>query len=497
MTKKARVSLVYPSDGICYSFKGDDKKRTRRMPLGIAYIGAALENEGHDVRVTDAALDDLTTEETVRRALANDPEFLGIGCTTPLYHQAVDIINEVKRLSPRTTVVFGGPHASALPKATLDTSKADFISIGEGEEAMVEIVKGTRPQDIPSIWFRDDSGFGATAEYRLRLNQPKNTTVKAIDLNKSPIPARHLFDYDRYVDFARFQPGAQAAAMFSRGCPGKCVFCNAADTLVRFRHTDNVMEEMRQIKDMGFESLFVMDDTYTSNKERVKDLSRRIIENDFGLSISVQLRLDQLLDDEIIDLLYESGVRYVGPGIETGNEDMMKWIGKGPRENKKFITQQVNRLKKYDWRIRCSYILGLLDETEEGVWETIEFAKSLGAGENAFTILTPYPGSPLWDIAKAKGQVDDYMDFSKFLYYDKIGCNLSKIPTERLMELHKLAYEHVDSGLDISGRMSANISSGDRPFMPVDQLRAQEGANPTGRITYDDADWKRDLKVQK
>src|SRR5437016_6227665 len=112
----SRISLVYPSDGLCYKFA---RARTRRMPLGLSYLSA---------------------EETVKQALKNDPEFLGIGCTTPLYHQATAIIEEVKKHSPSTVVIFGGPHVSALPEATLDTSKADFVCIGEAEESVVAIV---------------------------------------------------------------------------------------------------------------------------------------------------------------------------------------------------------------------------------------------------------------------------------------------------------------------------------------------------------------------
>ena len=151
----ARITLIYPSDGLCYKFA---RNRTRRMPLGLAYIAAALEKAGHDVKILDASLHDLSVDETVERALANDPEFIGIGCTTPLYHQATAIIEKVKALSPSTVVIFGGPHVSALPEATLKTSKADFVCIGEAEESVVAVVehvlKNLDPKDIPGIAYR-------------------------------------------------------------------------------------------------------------------------------------------------------------------------------------------------------------------------------------------------------------------------------------------------------------------------------------------------------
>ena len=460
----ARISLVYPSDGLCYKFA---RARTRRMPLGLAYIGAALLQAEHDVLVVDAALHDLSVEETVEQALSNDPEFLGIGCTTPLYHQAVAIIDLVKKKSPSTVVIFGGPHVSALPHATLKTSKADFVCIGEAEESVVAVVEHVLakrdPSNITGIAYSWNGYSGHTKEYRLRLHQSAATTAKAIDLNKCPVPARNLFEYKEYMDYSRDIREPQSAAMFSRGCPGKCAFCGAADTLVRWRKIENIVDELAEVEAMGIPNMFIMDDTYTSNKKRVLELSDAIVKRGIKLNLSVQLRLDQI-DREVCDAIFASGVRYVGPGIESGNEMIIKAIGKGPRESKEHMRTKVRLLQEYDWKVRCSYVFGMVDETEEQIMETIEFAKELGADENAFSILVPYPDSPLWAVAKAKGKVDDYMDFSKFLYYHEIGCNLSAVPTERLLELHEFAYAYVGNA---AYKLDDNsVSSGNRPHVP-------------------------------
>jgi radical SAM superfamily enzyme YgiQ (UPF0313 family) len=450
----ARISLVYPSDGECYKFS---RAVTRRLPLGIGYIAAALERADHEVMITDASLNNLSIEQTIERALSNDPQFVGVGFTTPVYHRAKEIMAGVKRRSPGTIGFFGGPHASALPKATLMTSAADIICIGEAEESVVGAIDvATRNGDlgtVPGIMYRWNGQEGRTQDYRLRLFQPRNETAKAIDLNIIPEPARHLFDESGYVDHARGVNDPQSSAMFSRGCPGKCGFCGAADTLVRWRNLDNVLAELHGLQDRGISNVFVMDDTYTNNRPRVLELSRRIVEEGLSkdMTLRVQLRLDQV-DEEICDALYNSGVRYVGPGIESGNEQIMKAIGKGPHETKTHIMKKIAMLKKYDWRVRCSYVMGMPDETEAQMLETISFAQDIyenpgvATMENAFTILVPYPDSPLWHVAVERGLVDENMDFSKFLYYQSIfrdDRNLSTVPNERLMELHEFAYHHV------------------------------------------------------
>jgi anaerobic magnesium-protoporphyrin IX monomethyl ester cyclase len=201
---------------------------------------------------------------------------------------------------------------------------------------------------------------------------------------------------------------------------------------------------MHQIEGMGIPNLFVMDDTYTNNKKRILALSQRICDEGINLRISVQLRLDQI-DREVCDAMWASGVRYVGPGIESGSEPIMKAIGKGPRESKVHMREKIALLKEYGWMIRCSYVFGMVGETEADILETIAFAKELKADESAFSILTPYPDSPLWAVAVARGLCDEYMDFDRFLYYHTVGCNLSEVPTERLLELHEMAYKEVGS----------------------------------------------------
>lgn len=441
----AKFSIINPNDAKCYTFS---RSRTKRIPLGQSYIAAALKRAGHEVFVLDASANELTEEEIVEKIVTNKPDFVGIGGTTPLYTQMCSLSKKIKKALPSCTMILGGPHVSALPIPSLNTSAADFICIGEGEESIVSIIDSVTnkkdPSKIPGIAFKGAGGDTVTQMYRLRLNQPVQTTIHAVDLNVVPIPARELYDHSLYVDLARGILSAQTGAMFSRGCPGKCAFCGAAETLVRWRHVDNVIEELKQIQDMGITNLFVMDDTYTNQKKRVLELSRRIVDSGVKLNISVQLRLDQI-DKEICDAIYASGVRYVGPGIESGSERIMKAIGKGPRESKAHMREKIKLLKEYDWSIRCSYVFGMTGETEADILETIEFAKELDASENAFSILTPYPDSPLWHVAKKMGKVDEYMDFDRFLYYHTVGCNLSEVPTDRLLELHELAYTTVQS----------------------------------------------------
>jgi len=434
----ANIVLIWPNDAECYKFS---RKRIKRFPLGLGYIAAAAEQVGHDVRIVDGSLDELSVDEIVNSALSHNPKFIGIGFTTPLYNQSCDIVAKCKQQAPVCKIVGGGAHITALPIATLETSQIDIAVLHEGEQVFPRILSGESLYNIPSIAFKNDSGIHVTKGFRYYRKQLQNNLIDAPNLNDYPIPARHLFDNKRYGDMARDVKGAQTGAVFSRGCPGKCAFCGAANTLVRWRTNNNILDELEEIQILGIPNVFVMDDTYTNGKKRVIDLSHGMMERRLNLTYSVQLRLDQI-DKEVCDAMYESGVRYVGPGVESGNEQIMKAIGKGLNESKDNIRRKVELLKCYDWTVRCSYVMGMVGETEEQIMDTIKFAEELGADENAFSILVPYPDSPLWSLAKQLGKAHDEMDFDKFLYYGDVGCNLSAVPTKRLLELHKFAYEY-------------------------------------------------------
>ena len=488
---KARVSVLQPADGLVYKW---NRKRTKRMPVGLAYIATAAQQQGHEVNVVDASLDDLTVDKTVEQALANDPHVVGITCTTPLYHVAMEISHKIKKISPSTAVVFGGPHPASLPIPTLITSKANFVAKGEGEisfPAIIDCVLNNKsPEYIPSIVYDWNGWKGENNSYVRYVADKKfkKDLLKPLGLDDVGYPDRRLFRYNEYIDWARDFEGPQTMAMFSRGCPGKCAFCGAADTLVRFRSLENILEELDDIAALGIKNLAVNDDTYTSNKKRVLKLSQAIIDRKYDFNIAVQLRLDQV-DREICDAMFESGVKYVGPGIESGNSAIIKQIGKGPKESKDNMRRKIRLLQEYDWRIRNSYVFGMPGETEEQIMETIEFANELGADENAFSILVPYPDSPLWSYAKEKGHVDDYMDFSKFLYYHEVGCNLSAVSTKRLLELHEFAYEYVGNP---AYRLDDDaVSSGNRPHIPYlasEKFKKYRASKKEGlkEYTYDD-----------
>ena len=212
---------------------------------------------------------------------------------------------------------------------------------------------------------------------------------------------------------------------------------------MRFRSVENVLAELDDLYHRyEIRNLVFYDDSFTTNKARVIGICKEMIRRGLRFRYQVQLRLDQV-DDEVMQWLVESGCDQAGPGIESGNAEILRSINKSRWATPEFFLEKCAIVKKYPVRLRCSYIMGWIDETEEQVWDTIRLAKQIDADENAFSIATPYPGTRMWEVAEQRGLVNDAMDFTQLLYYHRVGCNLSKIPTDRLLELHELAYREV------------------------------------------------------
>lgn len=444
LLSSAKIVLIQLNDKLVYA--GYKRNFTKRMPLGLAYLAASLISAGHSVEIVDGALDDLEVAQIVDAVLVKKPHLVGITCTTPLFPQLVEVIAGIKTKQKDIYVVIGGPHVSSLPEVSLVKSGADCACIGDGEHILVELLESLRqnqePVNVNSIVYRSNGNIKATPCIRTKLWHPK-TMAAPYDLDQIPFPARNILRLNEYVDYARGVLAPQTSVITSRGCIGRCGFCSAGETFVRFRSVENVMAELEEIfHKYHIRNLVFYDDSFTTKKERVIQICKEMVRRKLNFSYQVQLRLDQV-DDEVMDWLVKSGCEQVGPGIESGNPEILKSIGKSPKATPEFMLEKCRIIKKYPVKLRCSYIMGWIDETEEQIFYTIKLAKKIDADENAFSIATPYPGTRMWEVALQRGLVSNDMDFSSLLYYHKIGCNLSKIPNERLLELHELAYQEV------------------------------------------------------
>lgn len=295
-----KVVLIQLNDKLVYA--GYKRNITKRTPLGLAYIAGSLIRVGHNVEIVDAALDDLEVNQIVRVTLDKNPHLVGITCTTPLFSQMVEVIKELKRNRDDIYFVIGGPHVSSLPEVSLVASGADCVCIGEGEYVMIELIKSLQqnkePYAVDSIVYRWGDEMKSTRRVRMKLWHPK-TMAAPPDLDTIPFPARGILRVNEYVDYARGILTPQTSVITSRGCVGRCGFCSAGETFVRFRKVENLLKELEEIfYKYHIRNLVFYDDSFTTKRERVVRICKEIVKRKLNFGYQVQLRLDQV-DGEV------------------------------------------------------------------------------------------------------------------------------------------------------------------------------------------------------
>jgi len=361
-------------------------------PLGLAYLASMVRKE-HEVKIIDANVLDYTMEN-VRSEIENfSPDLVGITSVTPSIPQAYAVARIAKE-TVDCTVVIGGPHASFLPVRTLKECGAiDAVVRGEGEktfEKMVSALEKGRPlAEVGGIVCRNggriiDSGPGEIFE----------------NVDEIPFPSQDLLPLDRY----QFDGQRYTAMLSSRGCPFGCSFCASSRLFGgrwRGRSPENVLEEMRTVyEDYGIQNIEFVDDTFTLDRRRAESICDGIIREGWDLKWGASSRVDTL-SRQLLMKMKRAGCWLIYLGIESGSQKVLETIGK--RITLDQVRRAVRMVNEAGIEVLGSFIIGFPQDTEKTVKETIRFAKKLNLDYAQFSVLTPYPGTPVYDEAKEEG----------------------------------------------------------------------------------------------
>lgn len=405
-------------------------------PLGLAYIAAVLMQHGYEVRIEDIGLSMAPNHEVVALAQAYQPDIIGFTAYALNYKNALQLCRELKQVLPQTYYVMGGPQASFLPRETLNDSPMDVVVLFEGEYSFLDVVEhllGGRGAlaDIWGIAYGKGDGFRMT---------PRRPFIEPLD--QLPFPARQLLKLDEYL-----VPGT---IITGRGCEANCIFCNAnalSGRAARHRDADLVFAEIREVVETYKVRKFdLIDDTVTCNRAKITRICQLIKEHNLDVIWACESRVDEV-DEELLRIMYEGGCRQIHYGVESGNDEVIRRIGKGINLNE--VRDAVRAAVKVGMKVVCSFIVGHPRDTRETVLETIQFARelrSMGTQETKvitpFGILTPYPGSKIEIAAEKLGLKILHRDWDKYSL-DQVVIehkNLSQADLKRFWSLAMREY---------------------------------------------------------
>ncbi|MCK5261735.1 MAG: B12-binding domain-containing radical SAM protein [Thermoplasmatales archaeon] len=402
-------------------------------PLGLLYLGAVLERDGHKVELLDFYAEDISREQLKNSLMSSDA--VGMMVYTDDFKLAVDISRMIKEINPEIPLIIGGPHCTFFQKRSLSNiPDADISVIGEGEQVILDIVRflqgSENLSDIHGIYYRDNGS--------IMSGKP----LQVIDnLDALPFPARHLvekYDYGSFA-FGYTLKKRVTALNTSKGCPFHCSFCTRYGNFIkdwgfRKRSAENVVNEIQEINGK-YRSVVIVDDNFLADKKRTHRIFDMLLETDTNIEFLIQGARVDTADKELYLKMKKAGIKYIFYGLESGNQDVLDYY------NKNITLQQIRKAttlaRETGFFIAASFIFGAPIETKKHVENTIKFACSLPLDLANFVPLIYRMGSPLWVEAVKNKKISP----SQYDALADLSHNLGNFTEDELIEFTTNAFK--------------------------------------------------------
>ncbi len=371
---------------------------------GIVSLSACVKKAGHQADLL------IVSEEKnlIEKLKSMSPDLVGFPLVSGMHEQTMAIAEKIKSETHALTI-FGGPHATFYPEEIIRHEAADIVCLGEGEEALVELLdsmsRGKNYLDTRNMWFKNG---GKIVRNALR---PFNE-----DLDALPLQDRSI--YYKY-ELLRRQPSKDF--VFTRGCPYRCSFCfnshfrelyGGQGKFVRRPGVGRVIDEIVAVRDnYGLESVMIMDDLFIADAEWlgrfVREYKKRV-----NLPFQCEVRAD-LVTENIIGELKEAGCTAVAVGVESGVERIRNEVLKKNLGDEKIISA-CKAITKAGILLKTYNMVAIPGETLADAFKTVEFNIRLNTDYAWCSVLRIYPGTPLAHEAVRMGLLDENFSLKDF-----------------------------------------------------------------------------------
>jgi len=445
---KSKIKLLFVSPYIpLHKFYGVKYARFGAVlpPLGQAYITAYLKKNGYYSEVLDANKLQLSYEETSQYVGDKGFDVVGIYATTLGYAEAVDLARIIKKDHPHIKLMLGGPHSIGEKHKPLEQNPGlfDYVCCGEGEIMCLKLVKKLEAgeTDLSGV-----DGLGWRNGDKIVIN-PIN---EIIDMDEIGSPSQQIGDFRGYHQkIFSSQRTPFSVISTTRGCPFKCVFCSSPGYLQsiqgkKLRHhslewLDNELDYL--VNHHGVREIYFVDDTFNVNTKRVFEMCDLFMKKYPKLIWSCNFE-SNIASKELLVAMKKAGCWSIMIGAESGNQDILRII------RKRNTIEQMEKLSKWCLEVgmmgRASFIIGHPGETPETIRDTINLATRINFPFITFSLMTPFEGTELYDMAEKYGTWK----------YDTDNCSLSTasyvpfgLTKEYLEKMQKKAHLSVYSSM--------------------------------------------------
>ena len=352
--------------------------------------------------------------------------------------KAIAILQEIR---PEAKVILMGPGPSYFIEKCLVNDRIVIVR-GEPEATLVELLhaidEGKTFEGILGIsWLRD--GKVVNNGFRPLI----------VDLDKLPFPARH-FIADRRYHNPKIKRKGYTTAFTSRNCPFHCIYCvpssltfareienkrfTGRKPTISYRTAESVDREMALLSEQGYKAVGFMDDNFIWNEERTRQMCA--IMKKYGMQWGCQARVDAITEP-IAEMLGESGCCYVDLGVESFNDEILRYVRKGITTEQ--IYEAIGLLKKYKVPVKLNVLIGSSPlETKETLRHTLKEAKKLKVDQVMFNIVSPFPGTEFYKLCKE----NNWLSTPDYVPTDVQRESILNLPNISSHEMEKILFKN-------------------------------------------------------
>jgi anaerobic magnesium-protoporphyrin IX monomethyl ester cyclase len=391
-----KITLVHPAGFNFVPGQPDFSVLANRMaPIGILQLASWLDMHGHTSALHDCLgpYAPKSIEENAEIVLATDPDMVGFSATTSGFMDAVEMSAIIKTRRPDIKIVFGNVHVSSIGAPILEHfPEIDYLVIGEGEGALLDLANGVALAKIDNLVFRDQENEGRI------VSNPRRRRI--LNLDELPFPAWEKlagFPHAYHLPLFAYEKHHGATMITSRGCPYTCSFCDRTvfERLYKTNSAQYVYDHMKHLRDkFGVYHVNFYDDLFTAQKKRVEELCDLLIEKPLGMQFNCAIRTGHT-SDEMLARLKQAGALMVSMGIESADPAMMERHKAGVTLDA--VKKTVEQIHDAGLRAKGLFIFGMPGETPETIRSTSDFILSLELDEMNMTKFSPLHGAPIWD----------------------------------------------------------------------------------------------------
>jgi len=409
-------------------------------------VAAVLEEDGYDVRYQDFILNNRSVKDLKTFLHDDDSDVYAIWSVNLSMQNDLTVSQWITATHPQALILHLGP-APTLYAAQFLQSPNDIVVRGEPELTVREFCQRFAQQQD----YRQIRGISLLDGAGKVQNNPPRELLK--DLDSLPFPARHLIDRQAFSN-PKLKRTPYTTMLTSRNCPFQCIYCvpssltfareletkahTGRKPFISKRSPEDVVAEIEQLAAEGYRAIGFVDDNFIITEARLRPIAAALKKH--GIVWGCQARADAITEN-IAALLHESNCRYVDLGVESFNDEILRYIKKNLTREQ--VIHAIQLLNKYKVPVKLNILIGSSPlETKETIRETLEMAIRLKADQVMLNIVAPFPGTEFYDLAKQNGWIvgGDYVptdvQHNSILSYP----NLTQSEMEKLLFRYNLRF---------------------------------------------------------